>query len=192
MAYADLTDQPYDVTPGGSHGHNAAGRAVPRDLGSSGGITSPTGGRISKRSERQASFSSSSGQNAIAMGKRPLKGNKSVDCPVYKYCIMHNLRPPCHGCQENVMSQVRNHINPDRTATHRGFPAFIAHCRRCQQDFIDRHLYSLHEDSGNCIYQPQRRGDIVTSWVQLYLTLYPGETQVPSPCKCHRRNMLTC
>lgn len=128
---------------------------------------------------------------AIVISKGPVEYfQRALECPVFKYHIMHNLRPPCHGCHGDDMSQVRNHISPDQMAIHRGFPGFFAHCYRCGQDFIDQHLYNVHSDLGTCDYQRQQGEDIITSWVQLYLTLYPGETRVPSPCTYYVYNSL--
>ncbi|EUC46491.1 hypothetical protein COCMIDRAFT_35854 [Bipolaris oryzae ATCC 44560] len=106
--------------------------------------------------------------------------SRKVDCPDHKHHIMYpNLGPPpCRGCDETVMAQVRHHLN--RT-NHRGRPG-AWQCSICKQNFDDKSLYNLHVNPNRCRSSPQRR-DIVREWARLYMLRYPGATRIPSPCK---------
>jgi hypothetical protein len=157
-----------------SHGQWAA----PRGNGNLGlGHGSP---RISKRKQ---SITGGAGKNVlVALGENSnQERRRDVDCPVYKYHLMHNTTPPCRGCRVGVMSQVRSHLNPSRTGTHRGFPEFIEQCSRCKQDFVEQQQYNDHTTANTCVFQSQARGDIVIPWARQYLALYPTARRIPLP-----------
>jgi hypothetical protein len=149
-------------------------------LGYSSGSTSHTN-RVSKR-DRKQSHANKSGKNVQAALEK--RGNKDdgrmVDCPVYKHHIMHRSDPPCQGCHVEVMSQVRSHLDPNRSRTHRNFPEFVKHCSRCEHDFITELAYDTHKEEG-CGPEPQIRNDIVLSWARMYLALYPNAHRIPVP-----------
>jgi hypothetical protein len=106
---------------------------------------------------------------------------KEVDCPVFKHHVMHNTASPCRGCRVGVMAQVRSHLNPSRTATHQGFPAFVQQCSKCKQDFVDQQRYDDHKSASACVTRNQTRGDIAVPWARLYLVLYPNARRIPLP-----------
>jgi hypothetical protein len=108
---------------------------------------------------------------------------KTLDCPVYKHHVMQNLRSPCRGGKFSYLSQIRHHLQPDRS-THHGFLRFLKNCGTCKQDFVEEETYIAHESHG-CTHSTRRRTeDIkVESWARLYVALYPGTSRVPSPCK---------
>jgi hypothetical protein len=106
-----------------------------------------------------------------------------VDCPVFKHHFMHGTPPPCNGCRAASMSQVRGHLNPSRTGTHGGYPAFVRQCSRCKDDFIDEETYNSHKIANSCAFQSQSRLQIQIPWARQYLKLFPTATRVPLPCK---------
>jgi len=108
---------------------------------------------------------------------------KTLDCPVYKQHVMQNLRPPCRGGEFSYLSQIRHHLQPDRS-THHGFLRFLKNCGTCKQDFVEEEKWLDHA-SHDCTHSTRRRTeDIkVESWARLYVALYPNTSRVPSPCK---------
>jgi hypothetical protein len=122
------------------------------------------------------------GENRVAKANKPKReDSEEVDCPDYKHHIMHRTSrtPPCRGCREVYMSQIRNHLN---RVDHRGRSG-AWQCSCCKKDFNDQEACETHEAAGACPHQPLRRGEIVLQWARLYLTRYPNATRIPSPCK---------
>jgi hypothetical protein len=76
-----------------------------------------------------------------------------------------------------VMSQLRSHL---KVRSHRGFPEIVAHCSRCQQDFVEVDVYDIHKGEG-CEPQPRIRNDMVLTWGRLYVALYPTARRIPVP-----------
>jgi hypothetical protein len=109
---------------------------------------------------------------------------------------MHGTLPPCNGCRAASMSQVRGHLNPSRTGTHGGYPAFVRQCSRCKDDFIDEETYNSHKTANSCAFQSQSRLQIQIPWARQYLKLFPNATRVPLPCKfsptVHRAHPTNC
>lgn len=135
---------------------------------------------ISKRKVFQPSSSRSN--TKITKSKKPNRFDiYEVDCPEYKHHIMYNTGTPpsCHGCHVRVMSQLRSHLN---RVNHHDFLG-VWQCPRCKRDFINQQDHDTHRDLNNCSHQAQARGDILTSWVRLYLEQYPAATRVPNPSK---------
>jgi hypothetical protein len=145
------------------------------------GITSPPN-RIWKRGERRLSITGASGKNVLVATDdiAEIKEHREVDCPVYKHHLMYGTVPPCRGCRERLMSQVRSHLNR-AAGSHGGFPRFVQQCRRCKQDFVERQTYDSHKSANTCAHQRQVRRDIVISWARQYLAIYPEARQIPLP-----------
>jgi len=122
------------------------------------------------------------GSNATVIhGDKPKRPkSKKVDCPIYKYHIMHGISPSCDGCGRVVMSQVRSHVN---RVAHYGYSQFLEQCRRCKEDFVDGKLLDDHRTANHCDHRPQLRGDIIIPWARLYLAIFPDASRVPLPCK---------
>jgi hypothetical protein len=129
---------------------------------------------------RKQPYGSASGKHVqVALDEHINKEeDRKVDCPIYKFCVMYSLTPPCTGCSKPNMSQLRGHFR--NSGRHNNYPPCVHQCSRCQQDFIDEHLYDNHTRM-RCVARPQVRGDIVLSWGRFYLTLYPYERHIPEP-----------
>jgi hypothetical protein len=180
-AYNACTARPSSRAP---HSQRTYQRGNDRsDLDHSAGIGSSHTNRVSKRG-RKPSYASATSNNiqvAAALDELDTKNfGRRVGCPVHKHHVMCGTDPPCRGCSVGVMSQLRSHLNPNRAGTHRGFPAFVAHCSCCEQDFVQEDVYESHLEN-RCQPQPQIRNDIVLCWGRLYLALYPNARRIPSP-----------
>jgi hypothetical protein len=101
-----------------------------------------------------------------------------LDCPVYKNHLMHDITPPCNGCQVSSVAQVRSHL---RTRAHSALLSFVQQCSRCKEDFVNEESWKQHTTANACEHRSQIRGDTVAAWVRLYLTLFPDSSKVPSP-----------
>lgn len=176
----DRTGHGSHAPPGGHDSRSlSSGRARSRGNGNG-----SLGRSQSDRVTKQSSTSGGVGKNILVAVDQQAdhEEREEVDCPVFKYHIMHNLRPPCRGCRVTVMSQVRSHLNPNRASgTHRGFPQFVEQCSRCKQDFVDRQVFDAHNTANNCAFQRQIRGEILLPWARQYLALYPNARRVPLP-----------
>ncbi|KAH7397202.1 hypothetical protein BKA66DRAFT_236324 [Pyrenochaeta sp. MPI-SDFR-AT-0127] len=173
-----------------SHGHQSASRGHEHGISTSGlgaraGLPANNG---SKPIGRRASQPNGPGNNAkIIKGTKSKKSEfREVDCPEHKHYMMHRTPqsptfPPCQGCRETVMAQVRSHLN--RVIGHRDFD-FVKQCSRCKMDFLDRATFANHDAANTCKHQAQSRRDIRVPWARLYLARYPEATRVPSPCMC--------
>ncbi|KAF2027130.1 hypothetical protein EK21DRAFT_115133 [Setomelanomma holmii] len=170
--------------PRGKSGGSSASRCA--------GHSSQTN-RVTKRSDRRQSLASGSGKNKlIVLGDDSrMADDAEVECPWFKRHLMNGTSSPCNGCRAKLMSEIRAHLNPARAAnTHGGYPAFIKQCLRCKVDFLDGEAFESHQRAldtdSSCKFEPQIRGDIQTTWVRLYLTLFPKDSRVPVPwCSTH-------
>jgi hypothetical protein len=152
-------------------------------LDHSAGIVSSHTGRVFKRGRKPSHANATGKDEQVALALEELSNKnpgRRVGCPVHKHHVMRGTDPPCRGCSVGVMSQLRSHLNPSRASTHRGFPAFVAHCSCCEQDFVQEHVYHAHLEN-RCEPQSQIRNDIVLCWGRLYLALYPNARRIPSP-----------
>jgi hypothetical protein len=171
-------DRPAHGSPTGSRGNRDATLGFGVDTGS-------PSHKSSKHVERKFSNQGRSGENRVAKANRSKREeNREVECPDYKHYMMHptSRTPPCRGCREVYMSQIRNHLI---RVDHRGRSG-VWQCSRCKKDFDDQEACKVHEAAGVCPHQPSRRGDIVLQWARLYLTRYSNATRIPSPCKLPR------
>ena len=155
---------------------------------------------IQKPSENaiENAYSRSGGEAAAMLAESPptiMRG--MLDCPVHKYFTMviqpssqSTAKPPCAGCRQKNMSQVRHHLKS--SAKHREFFWILLHCERCEKDVIERYRDDGIDDqawtdgghkTGTCIKQFARRASVIGRWVRLYLAIFPLEHSVPNPCK---------
>lgn len=111
---------------------------------------------------------------------------RAIDCPYYKCWLLYfrdRFPPPCNGCSERFMSQVRNHIGRAHVAQEGGMLTFYKHCVRCKENFVETQSWSDHASRNACAHVAESRGDPVIPWAKLYLKLHPGVTEIPTPCE---------
>ena len=166
--------------------------------------SSKASGKRTAKTNQPGRFAEQSGAEATTItADLPTKPKKrKVDCPVHKYYTMvvqrfpsnphrqHASKPPCGGCRQEYMSQIRHHLKSSEK--HRNFFSILHHCERCHEYVVERHhgenmddqawTNSNHKD-GTCIKRDESRERLVVCWARLYLAIFPGETSVPSPCK---------
>lgn len=110
---------------------------------------------------------------------------RKLGCPVHKHHLMHEQSSQCGGINASYLSEIRQHLQPRRSARHDSYPAFLALCRTCNEHIIDERVWYDVHFCGNCEPSPQARGDAASRWILLYRTLYPEDTRIPSPCKSY-------
>lgn len=111
---------------------------------------------------------------------------RKMDCPIYKhwdFYLRDRFPPPCNGCSERFMSQIRNHIKRAHVAQEGSQLAFYHHCVRCKENFVDAHAWTEHVSYDSCTHIGESKGNPAIPWAKLYLKLHPGMTEIPSPCK---------
>lgn len=109
-----------------------------------------------------------------------------LDCPVYKHWFMWLQSispPPCNGCSQKHMTQIRNHIKRAHAGRSGSFIPYYDRCIRCQENFVDHTSFVDHERSHACDHVPEPRGEPIIPWARLYLKIYPDATAIPLPCK---------
>ena len=80
------------------------------------------------------------------------------------------------------MSQVRKHVRD----CHVGDPASLEmfkRCPTCGEAFINMQAFEAHGFCRNHV--PDFRRNPTIAWVRGYLTMYPDDVDVPTPCKFH-------
>jgi ribosomal protein L37AE/L43A len=172
---ASHCSRPAQYPPSGSHGRRSP------TLGLGADAKSPSDKKL-KPDGRLLSHQGNIGENRVAKGNRSKREkSKEVDCPDHKHHMMYRISqaPPCRGCREIYMSQVRYHLT--RT-DHRGRSG-IWQCSCCKEEFDDQEEYETHQAAGACQYLRLRRRDIVLQWARLYLIRYPSATRIPIPCR---------
>lgn len=189
-----LTSRPMDQVSGSSISSSLDTRGQRESTGST--FTQANRGKAPARGQARESTSQKStkapaqsqelskrarGKTATANDEAPGKPKKpKADCPIYKYHVMHGLEPRCRGCGGESMNAIRAHIK--NSSVHLPFVNFLERCKRCTTNVVcSQGWVDGGHQAGTCTQRSEPHGSLIPSWVRLYLSIFPQETEVPNP-----------